>query len=66
MERKEVILNYWFGEVTDDPAALESRARLWFGKDEETDRYIGEHFEGDVSKAADGEYDIRAVDGHAL
>jgi uncharacterized protein (DUF924 family) len=55
MDPSEEILAFWFGAAFD-PAAppAADRQRLWFGKNDATDRLIRERFGGDVERAARG------------
>jgi uncharacterized protein (DUF924 family) len=58
MDPSEEILAFWFG-AEFDPAAppAADRQRLWFGKDDATDRLIRERFGVDVERAGAGGLD---------
>jgi uncharacterized protein (DUF924 family) len=58
MDRTDIILNYWF-EGVNDATAIDREAlpfRKWFIKNQKVDEEIRERFEGDLMKAAEGEY----------
>jgi len=56
-ETIQSILGFWFGDAADDTAAAASQAGLWWGKNDEADRQIGERFEAMLQQAAAGELD---------
>ena len=47
------ILDYWFGDDPDDLNVIKARGSLWFGKDEQVDRYIRQQF----APLLDADYD---------
>ena len=44
MLETDKILDYWFGNDSDDLNVIKARGTLWFGKDERVDRYICQQF----------------------
>ena len=57
MSRLETVLEYWFG-LPDQPLTVkrfQERGRLWFMRNETTDRHIREQFAADVDSAARGD-----------
>ncbi len=50
----QTLLDFWFGPHSDDVAAAEAQARLWWGKDTEIDAFIRVRFSGLVEAAAAG------------
>jgi len=65
MSLPHAILTYWFADIATNPAASESRMKLWFGKDSEVDQHLRETYAGDINKAMLGEYDgwMSSADG---
>lgn len=57
MERRDAILEFWFGELTEDGGWDEGRYQIWFMGGEEVDATIRDRFGEDVERAARGEYD---------
>lgn len=53
MSKVKEILNFWFGEDSEDPFQNQSR---WWKKDPDFDREIRERFGADLKKAVDGEF----------
>jgi uncharacterized protein (DUF924 family) len=53
----EAILDYWFGGETDDRAVAQQKGRIWWAKDEASDREIAARFGADLQAAAAGEYE---------
>ena len=51
------ILEFWFGDESDDARVAASQAGLWWGKDPAVDREIRDRFAGSVERAAAGELD---------
>ncbi len=45
MEDLQKIHDYWFGEDPNDLAVITRQKSLWFGKDEQVDRYLKDQFE---------------------
>ena len=56
MELSQEILNYWFGDLSQDPLAKAKRS-LWWQKKSETDDYLREHYGVHLERALGGEYD---------
>lgn len=56
--REQEILDYWFGDLDDQTSlSMDSpRAKKWFAGGKQVDEEIRNLFEGDVRKAANGEY----------
>jgi uncharacterized protein (DUF924 family) len=50
------ILDFWFG-TGDDAAIAAARSRLWWSKDEATDRAMAQRFSGCIEAAATGRLD---------
>lgn len=50
------ILEYWYGDFTDEGRAVDERFAFWFGKSESADREIADRFSGDVDRLVNGEY----------
>jgi uncharacterized protein (DUF924 family) len=38
------VLNFWFGQIKEEPAYLKERVQYWFGKNDEADRKIRDEF----------------------
>jgi uncharacterized protein (DUF924 family) len=58
--RAQEILDFWFADVATPTPTLEQlkgRTRLWFFRNDETDRTIRERFGADAERAAKGELD---------
>ncbi len=58
MDKTDIILDYWF-ESVNDTMAIDRKAlpfKKWFIKDQRIDEEIRAQFEGDLTKAAEGEY----------
>lgn len=51
----EPILEWWFGDAAEDPAAARQRGALWFGADPAVDAKIRRRFEAAAVAAAAGE-----------
>ncbi len=51
----EELLELWFGNELDDPAALEERVALWFSTDAGFDETLRERFGGLPDRARDGD-----------
>lgn len=51
------LLDFWFEDCRNDPAAAEKMNRRWFGSDEERDREIEKRFGDWVEAAARGDLD---------
>jgi len=51
MSQIEDILNYWFGESSDDLQVLKQKGKLWFSKNDQVDKEIGTRF-GELVKLA--------------
>lgn len=52
----EALLAFWFGRDGDDAAVARRQARLWWAKDEATDRLLEERFGAALRRAAGGEF----------
>lgn len=52
VENSDSIRNFWFGSNPDDAAMAQERSKLWWSKNPETDREIGERFIDCVEAAA--------------
>ncbi len=52
MENPDSIRSFWFGASPDDTAVAQQNSKLWWSKNEETDRQIRERFENQVAMAA--------------
>lgn len=50
----EEILEFWFGDETDDATAAQQKADLWWGKNTQTDQEIRARFTELVERAAAG------------
>ena len=48
------IIHFWFGDAVGAAAIGEAQAKLWWGKDDRTDREIAERFADVVDQAAAG------------
>jgi len=66
----EAVLEYWFADIDDNPAALPGRMRLWFGSDRDTtaeiavrDASLAERFEPYMAARASGRLDDWAAGG---
>jgi uncharacterized protein (DUF924 family) len=57
MVTPENILNFWFADAGESPAAAAVRSKFWFHPNEEIDGEIWEQFGDAVSDAANGLYD---------
>lgn len=55
MHRHDLVLNYWFGTTDLNEPVEPAHQEIWFGKADETDRSIREHFVPDIARAAAGE-----------
>ena len=53
-DRFDSVLNYWFGESTDQAEILATRGQLWFGKNPQVDAQIAREFGDLVEKALNG------------
>lgn len=60
------VLAFWFGQETDDAKVADSQAKLWWKKDDETDRAIRHRFGALVERAGRGELDHWASDANGL
>ena len=54
--RQATILNFWFGDIKEGKVPPEKLSRMWWAKDEETDKYIRVNFEQDLSDAVEGRF----------
>ena len=52
----ETILEFWFGDSSDDPQALVAREAIWFGVDDTFDQSVREGFTDVLEQANLGEY----------
>ena len=48
------VLDFWIGDTREDPAGLQERHKLWFGKSREADRIIAERFVDILAELASG------------
>jgi uncharacterized protein (DUF924 family) len=53
-QRQEKILNYWFGQLTENEVPSSHLYGMWFGKKDEVDEYIKTNFEADLNSATEG------------
>ncbi len=51
------ILQFWFGDVVQNPERLKERNKFWYESSMEIDAAIRDRFQADVDAAAGGEYD---------
>ena len=51
-DKKNELLNFWFGDDPDDAVVAESKAELWWGHRQETDESLQSRFGGAASSAA--------------
>jgi uncharacterized protein (DUF924 family) len=51
------ILKYWFGELNENGMPKEQKYDLWFGKSEETDKYLTDEYKDLLESAKRGELD---------
>lgn len=51
------ILNYWFGELNEHGMPKDAKYDLWFGKSEETDKYLTEEYKDLLESAKRCELD---------
>jgi uncharacterized protein (DUF924 family) len=56
-DKKDELLNFWFGNDTDDAAVAEAKAELWWGHRQETDEVLQSRFGAAASAAAAGVLD---------
>jgi uncharacterized protein (DUF924 family) len=56
------VLDYWFGDPSDDAEAVQRNMRRWFGGSKDIDREIAERFGEDVDRALRGELAAWAAD----
>ena len=49
------IMDFWFGDLEKDGIPAEEKQKMWWGKDENIDKFIKENYEEYLRKAADGE-----------
>lgn len=56
-DRVDEVLGYWFGELAGPEDLPRDRAEMWFAKNDATDYFIRQAFEGDVTAARRGELD---------
>jgi uncharacterized protein (DUF924 family) len=57
VEQAESILEYWFGTEADDVVAAKQHADLWWKKNPEVDKEIGERFGSLLEAAVNGSLD---------
>jgi uncharacterized protein (DUF924 family) len=55
--KKDELLEFWFGDGTDDAAVARAKAGLWWGHDPATDELLQERFGAATSAAAAGVLD---------
>ncbi|HXV27576.1 MAG TPA: DUF924 family protein [bacterium] len=48
------LIEYWFGEIKEDPAYIELCSKRWFGGSESTDSEIKDRFEHDLRDSIEG------------
>ena len=56
-DKKDELLDFWFGENPDDAAVAEAKAELWWGHRQETDELLQSRFGTAASAAAAGVLD---------
>jgi len=54
MSRRGMIREFWFGELEPNGVVDAAKSRRWFHADPALDRYIHDHFQGDLRAAAAG------------
>ncbi len=54
---RDVLLDFWFGDATDDAEVGRAQAALWWGKNAENDDFIAGRFGQSASAAAAGALD---------
>lgn len=57
MRHPDNVLDFWFADSLESPAAARERTGFWFDSNAETDGRIWELFADSVTDAADGHYD---------
>ncbi|QNF14035.1 DUF924 domain-containing protein [Aeromonas jandaei] len=55
MQPWQPLLDFWFGDPTDDTLRAKRQAPLWWGKSSETDALLARHFGAQAEAAANGE-----------
>jgi uncharacterized protein (DUF924 family) len=60
VETQESILEFWFGAASDDAVVAQEKSKLWWSKDEQTDRALKQRFEPVLNLIAAGECDAWA------
>lgn len=60
------VLDYWFGDETDDIAVSKSQSGLWWAKNEDADKEIRRRFLPVVQASVNGELSGWGHDPHAL
>jgi len=66
MHNPESILAFWFGTEADDGKVAQQKGRMWWAKNEATDREIATRFAEDLAAAASGQRDTWAATPSSL
>ncbi len=53
-KRQDLILEFWFGELKKGETPSETKRKMWWAKDKDTDNYIRTIFESDLLSAKNG------------
>lgn len=66
LENVSEILNFWFGDLTENGVPSSEKQELWWSKDPEIDLYIKNNYEKYINSAVSGKLDHWKKTSHGL